>query len=386
MAEAKLARARAVADFLLSRPIGRCVVVAAGCLVLANCSSSRMSADLGVPASPKVIPDGQPVPKGGGRTMTGKPYVVSGRVYRPMSNPHGYTAVGTASWYGSAFRGRYTSNHEIFDGAALSAAHPTLPLPSYVRVTDLDNGRSVIVRVNDRGPFHGGRLIDVSKMTAEVLGFRRNGTAPVRITYVGPANLAGSDDRKLLATYEVNGRPARPDVALAASFPPPPRRNGAPALLAALVPAPLSRAEEAERPEPVPAVVPLPAPPERIAVAAPAPAPAARAPLRLARNDLMPPSASDPIGQLVAEGHPPMPQPRRFAYAPGIEPTWQRPAHVRGPVTAAAQTPVELGSPVTAARRVHAGFAGSGYREPIPLRPSLVRDVPEQASALAPLY
>jgi rare lipoprotein A len=185
--------------------------VAVGCLALANCASKpKSSSGLGVSASPRVIPMGQPVPKGGGRRITGKPYVVGGKTYRPSDDPSGYSAVGTASWYGMDFRGRLTSNGEIFDLDALSAAHPTLPVPSYMRVTNLENGRSVVVRVNDRGPYHGNRLIDVSRMTAEVLGFRRKGTTKVRVTYVAPAPLRGSDDRMLLATYRENGRPAPP--------------------------------------------------------------------------------------------------------------------------------------------------------------------------------
>jgi rare lipoprotein A len=377
---------QATREILLDRRFARCLLVAASCLVLANCSSSgsRMSSRLGVSASPKVIADGQPVPKGGGRYWTGQPYVVGGRTYRPMTNPRGYTATGLASWYGAAFRGRYTSNREIFDGAALSAAHPTLPLPSYVRVTNLDNHRSVVVRVNDRGPFHGHRLIDVSKMTAEVLGFRRNGTAPVRVTYVGPANLAGSDDRRLLATYEVNGRPARPDVQVAAAFPPAPRRSGAVALAEAVLPMP----QEAR---PMPAAVPMPAPPPpRIAAAEPRFEPAVRAPLHLAHSAPLPPEASDPIGDLVASGHPPMPEPRRFAYAPNIEAghAWsqQRYEPVRTHrVVAAAATPAEPGSMTTASRRVHSDFVA--FHEPRPqLRPSMTGEMPDDMSALAPLH
>ena len=101
-------------------------------------------------------------------------------------NPH-YRAEGVASWYGSDFHGRATANGEIFDAPKhFGAAHPTLPLPCYVRVTNLSNGHSLIVRVNDRGPYHGGRIIDVSQKAAQLLGFTMSGTAWVRVEYVGP--------------------------------------------------------------------------------------------------------------------------------------------------------------------------------------------------------
>ena len=112
-----------------------------------------------------------------------------------------------ASWYGDDFHGRLTANGEVFDMNALSAAHPTLPMPSYVRVTNLSNKKSIIVRVNDRGPYHGNRVIDLSHKTADLLGFKGNGVARVRVDYVGRASLDGSDDRKLIATLR-EGEPA----------------------------------------------------------------------------------------------------------------------------------------------------------------------------------
>jgi rare lipoprotein A len=113
-----------------------------------------------------------------------------------------------ASWYGSDFHGRMTANGEIFDRDSIAAAHTTMPLPSYARVTNLQNGHSMIVRVNDRGPFHGNRIIDVSERAASVLGFRRHGTARVRVDYVGRASTGGSDDRILLASLRTDGQPA----------------------------------------------------------------------------------------------------------------------------------------------------------------------------------
>lgn len=115
----------------------------------------------------------------------GRPYKVEGRWYVPARQDN-YDQVGTASWYGPNFNGRPTANGEIFDQNALSAAHPTLPLPSYVKVTNLDNGKQVVVRVNDRGPFARNRILDLSKRAAEELGYKNKGTARVRVQYLGP--------------------------------------------------------------------------------------------------------------------------------------------------------------------------------------------------------
>ncbi len=158
-----------------------------------------------------MIGDGEAVPRGGGAYLTGRPYVIGGRTYYPTQNPSGYSAVGTASWYGDAFHGRRTANGEIFDKGSISAAHPTLPLPSYVRVTNLKNGRSMVVRVNDRGPYHGGRVMDVSQRVADALQFRGEGTAHVRVEYLGRAALQGSDDATLLASLRTDGTPAQLD-------------------------------------------------------------------------------------------------------------------------------------------------------------------------------
>src|SRR5208283_1027780 len=161
-------------------------------------------------ASPKVVADGQPVPKGGGQYLVGHAYRVAGHAYVP-SEMTSYTAVGMASWYGAAFHGRRTANGEVYDMASITAAHPTMPLPSYARVTNLDNGYSVIVRVNDRGPYHGGRVMDVSSRTADVLGFRGIGTAKIKVEYMGRAPLEGSDDNTLLASLRTDGAPAHID-------------------------------------------------------------------------------------------------------------------------------------------------------------------------------
>ena len=191
--------------------LARLSVVALGCLALANCSSgthvSRLDPKLGVSASPRVVELGQPVPKGGGIYRVGKPYVVAGRTYTPEENVR-YRAEGLASWYGEDFHGRLTANREIYDMNAISAAHPTLPMPSYARVTNLLNGRSLVVRVNDRGPYHANREIDLSSKAAELLGYRERGTTRVRVEYVGAAPIEGTDDRQLIATLR-EGEPYR---------------------------------------------------------------------------------------------------------------------------------------------------------------------------------
>lgn len=116
----------------------------------------------------------------------GPPYEANGRWYVPTPEP-GYEQTGTASWYGPQFHGQRTASGEVFDETALTAAHPTLPIPSLVQVTNLENGREVIVRVNDRGPFVGERLIDMSRGAAQVLGFEAAGRARVHVRYLGPA-------------------------------------------------------------------------------------------------------------------------------------------------------------------------------------------------------
>jgi rare lipoprotein A len=186
------------------------MAVVSACLVLANCSSSGLSSRVdpqyGVSSSPRVVAMGDPVPKGGGTYRVGKPYMVAGQLYVPEENAN-YRQEGLASWYGDDFHGRLTANGEVFDMTSLSAAHPTLPMPCYARVTNLANGKSLIVRVNDRGPYHANRVMDVSSRAAELLEFRSNGVARVRVEYVGRAPLEGSDDHLLMATLRT-GEPA----------------------------------------------------------------------------------------------------------------------------------------------------------------------------------
>jgi rare lipoprotein A len=160
--------------------------------------------EYGVKASPRVSNLRTRLPRGGGRDQLGRPYKVAGKWYYPKEDRH-YRKVGAASWYGDAFHGRLTANGEIYDMTHLTAAHPTMPLPSYARVTNLKNGSSVIVRVNDRGPYARGRIIDLSKRAAEMLDYASTGIAKVKVEYVGRAPLDGQDDSYLMASY----RPGR---------------------------------------------------------------------------------------------------------------------------------------------------------------------------------
>ena len=140
-----------------------------------------------------------------GAICANNPYVVRGVTYQPVDGP-GYVATGEASWYGQDFHGRRTANGEIFGAYYLTAASPVLPVPCYARVTNLENGRSVMVRVNDRGPYMQGRVADLSYETAQVLGFVGNGSAQVQIAYVGPAPLNGDDSRMLMASLNTTTR------------------------------------------------------------------------------------------------------------------------------------------------------------------------------------
>ena len=204
--------------------IVRIAALAAACLALANCANDKLASKVdpkyGVTTSARVVEPGEPIPKGGGAYRVGKPYTVAGRTYTPEEDVN-YRAEGMASWYGDDFHGRLTANGEVYDMNSISAAHPTLPIPSYVRVTNLANRRSIVVRVNDRGPYHGNRIIDLSAKTSQLLEFHGNGLARVRVEYIGRAPLKGSDDRKLIATLRQGGEtaPAKSKVMVAEAKP-----------------------------------------------------------------------------------------------------------------------------------------------------------------------
>jgi rare lipoprotein A (peptidoglycan hydrolase) len=139
--------------------------------------------------------------------------------YAPTDKPT-YRAEGIASWYGADFHGRLTASGERYDMHGISAAHRTMPLPSYARVTNLDNGRSIIVRVNNRGPFAHNRIIDLSTGTARALDFYRRGIARVRVEFVGRAPIEGTDDQMLLATLRMGTPAPAPSTVMVASAKP----------------------------------------------------------------------------------------------------------------------------------------------------------------------
>ncbi|WP_338022601.1 septal ring lytic transglycosylase RlpA family protein [Bartonella australis] len=161
-------------------------------------SSDKMEAKI-ASVPPKLL-NNQNQKKDEGRFVVGKPYQIKGKWYHPKDDLS-YKRVGKASWYGSYFHGRLTANGEIYNMNLLTAAHPTLPLPSYARVTNLKNGASIIVRVNDRGPFKKDRIIDLSKQAAVMLGYADEGVTDVQVEYVARAPTDNYENSYLMASY-----------------------------------------------------------------------------------------------------------------------------------------------------------------------------------------
>lgn len=217
------ARSRALRTTLKLESRGTTYLALCIACILAGCSSSerqtRLNSTLAQKVSPKLGVSASPysqamrrqsnarassqigaLPKGGGYRKVGSPYKIGGRWYTPKEDPT-YDRVGIASWYGSDFHGRLTANGETYDMNALTAAHKTLPLPSYAYVTNHSNGRTVLVQINDRGPYAGNRIIDLSRATARALDIERSGVGKVRVQFAGPAPLDGNDyhERKFLA-------------------------------------------------------------------------------------------------------------------------------------------------------------------------------------------
>jgi rare lipoprotein A len=171
----------------------RLILIGVAGLSLAACASPRyatLDGPRGAAPSTRVDRDAEPV------RGTMKPYKVGNRWYYPKEQPR-YDETGLASWYGGQHHGRSTADGEVFDQHAVSAAHKTLPLPSIVEVTNLENGKTLRVRVNDRGPFVDGRIIDLSKEAAQRLGFLAKGVTRVRVRYIGPAARAPADRAEL---------------------------------------------------------------------------------------------------------------------------------------------------------------------------------------------
>jgi rare lipoprotein A len=166
-----------------------------GLAMLAACSTSQ-----------KPQPTASTAGQGHGLYKVGKPYQVDGIWYYPKDD-WAYDETGIGSWYGEQFHGHNTANGEIFDLNSLTAAHHTLPMPSIVQVTNLENGRSLELRVNDRGPFAAGRIIDVSRQAAQLLGFERNGTAKVRVRLLNAESLQAQAVARRNGSEEVPGGP-----------------------------------------------------------------------------------------------------------------------------------------------------------------------------------
>jgi rare lipoprotein A len=175
----------------------------------ASTGTKTIDPKYGTSASTRVVAEGQPVPKGTGAYKIGPPYKIAGRWYTPTEDPN-YDRQGRGSWYGTDFHGRKTANGEIFDMNALTAAHPTMPLPSYAYVTNLANNRTVLVRINDRGPYANDRIIDLSRASSRALGFEQQGITQVRVKYAGRAPLDGNDyhERQFLAQQRGSLGPA----------------------------------------------------------------------------------------------------------------------------------------------------------------------------------
>jgi len=178
-----------------NRSKATCGVLLSLLLAVVACSNIGMPIQdgAGVPVDISSIQDAVPIDEPIANASN-NPYRQFGKTYVVLPSNKGYRETGTASWYGSKFHGRKTSNGDTYDMYAMTAAHKTLPIPSYVRVTHLDNKRSVIVRVNDRGPFHDSRIIDLSYVAALKLGFAKQGTANVSVEAVLPNNPSTAAD------------------------------------------------------------------------------------------------------------------------------------------------------------------------------------------------
>lgn len=190
--------------------IGAMLVGLTGMLVLAGCAETQLAGAVVKEVSRSEIPSGE-----GGYWKVGNPYQIAGEWYYPKEDER-YNRTGIASWYGPQFHKKMTANGEIFDMYQVSAAHPTLPMPVMARVTNLENGRSLIVRINDRGPFARGREIDMSMRGAELLGYKEQGTAKVRVEYLGKAD-GWTGEQGRVQTVNAQPAPVAPVAAQAAS-------------------------------------------------------------------------------------------------------------------------------------------------------------------------
>ena len=193
------------------------IAITTAMLLLSGCGKSHVayspSARDGAPSSYPSQPSARLPSGNGGYVKTGNPYQIAGRWYYPLASADGYNETGTASWYGTKFHGKKTANGERYDMHAMSAAHKTLPMPTMVRVTNLNNGRSVVVRVNHRGPFVKSRVIDLSYAAARALGYDNEGTAPVRVEALGSNSMLASSNSRQVTQKQ----PPSPAVPVAAT-------------------------------------------------------------------------------------------------------------------------------------------------------------------------
>lgn len=197
-------------DRMMSRT-GAMMASLAGLLVLAGCAETQLAGAVVKEVSRSEIPSGK-----GGYWKVGNPYQIAGEWYYPKEDER-YDSTGIASWYGPQFHKKMTANGEIFDMYQVSAAHPTLPMPVMARVTNLENGRQLIVRINDRGPFARGREIDMSMRAAELLGFKEQGTTKVRVQYLGKADGWTGEQGLQTAAAQPAPSPTAPVAAQAAT-------------------------------------------------------------------------------------------------------------------------------------------------------------------------
>jgi rare lipoprotein A len=216
---------------MMRRPWATPVLALVAILALGGCAELNFLSQTAKNAS-------QDTPPPSGVYKIGNPYQIDGAWYYPAVD-YNYVETGIASWYGPNFHGKYTANGELYDQNALTAAHRTLPMPSVVRVTNLENGRSVKLTINDRGPFAKGRIIDVSRRSAQLLGFDGKGTARVRVEIVADesrtlaAQMSGKTDSNIAADKPP---PAPRGAVAAADLPPPPGARSAPPSAAAAPP------------------------------------------------------------------------------------------------------------------------------------------------------
>ncbi|WP_299195121.1 septal ring lytic transglycosylase RlpA family protein [uncultured Amphritea sp.] len=202
-----------------------CLITLSLIAILAGCSSAptgryAVEKDYGPSASvdvshvPDAVPRVEPKSRGGNKS----PYTVLGKSYSVMASSSGYKERGVASWYGKKFHGHLTSNGETYNMYGMSAAHKSLPLPSYVQVTNLRNGKRVIVRVNDRGPFHGGRIIDLSYAAASKLDMLGGGTANVEVEAIDPRTWGNSSGAAVAAGTRALAPPDTVNSAVGARY------------------------------------------------------------------------------------------------------------------------------------------------------------------------